>query len=90
MANILVTCRNDKGTQKPVGIFSQKQKVWDYIEPDLNEDFTMRIFPNDEKEYKISKATISRLLKENKGVVLREAGMVRYVAVNIEQNPVRK
>ena len=89
MANILVTYKSPKGESKPIGIFTQKQKVWKYIEPELNEDFTMRIFPNVTKEYTITKANVSRLLKDTEGFVLRENGKVRYIVLNIDQNPER-
>ncbi len=89
MANILVTHKSPKGETKPIGSFTQKQKVWDYIESALNEDYTMRVFPNATKEYKINKANVSRLLKDTDGFVLREDGKVRYVVLNIDQNPER-
>ena len=89
MANILVNHKDKQGKCFPVGTFSQKQKVWDYIEPELNENFSLRVFPNVEKEYKINKATLSRLLKEETGVVFREAGKIRFIALNLEQNPER-
>ncbi len=89
MANIQVTHKDHKGNSKPLGTFSQKKKVWDYIEPDINEHFTMKIFPNHKKEYTVSKETMSRLLKEETGVVFRENGKIRYIVINVPLNPVR-
>ena len=90
MANLLLVKTNKKGVHLPEGIFTQKQKVWEYIEPDINEDFSMQIYPSTPKKYKVNKDTMGRLLKDNDGVVFRENGVVQYVVVHLEKNPERE